>query len=55
MLIWGSTERGGKSPLCLFYTIVVILNVCMKCFSLIEFLFIRKYVLRQAVYSEVLE
>lgn len=43
-------EREGKSPSCLFYTIVALLNICTKCFSLIEFLFIRMYVLRQSVY-----
>lgn len=43
-------RRKGKSPSCLFYTTVTIVNICMKCFSLIEFLFIRMYILRQAVY-----
>jgi len=51
MLVGGvEGEREGKSPSCLFYTIVTLLNIYTKCFSLIEFLFITLYVLRQAVY-----
>lgn len=43
-------EREGKSPSCLFYTTVALLNICTNCFLLIEMLLIRMYVLRQGMY-----